>query len=69
MIVSLRVPSELLTQTRKIANKKQYLDISELVRYIIRQEWQSSKDPIRYEIQRLRQELKEEIRRGKIEET
>jgi len=43
------------------------MDLSELVRSLVRQHWLVSKDPVFYEIQKLKQELKEEIRRGKSE--
>ena len=67
MIVSLRIPTDLFEQLKKVAKQKHYLDLSELVRSLIRKNWLVSKDPVFYEIQKLRQELKEELRRGKSE--
>ena len=65
--MSLRIPSALSEELRGIAKSKNYLDVSELVRAVVRRRWLASKDPVRFEIHKLREELKEEIRRGKSE--
>ena len=68
IIVSFRIPASLLKKLRECEEAHDYLDLSELIRSIVRKNWLVSKDPVFYEIQKLRQELKEEIRRGKSEE-
>ena len=67
IIVSLRMPAAMVEQLKEKAERKHYLDVSELVRGLVRQHWLSSKDPVLYEVQKLRLELKEEMRRDKIE--
>lgn len=68
MIVSFRIPSSLVKELKESPTANRYLDMSELIRSIVRKRWLVSKNPVIYEIDKLRQELKEEIRRGKSEE-
>lgn len=65
MIVSFRIPNSLVKQLKESAVTENYLDLSELIRNIVRKNWLVSKDPVFYEIQKLRQELIDEMRRGK----
>ena len=67
MIVSFRIPSKLVAQLKKSPEADNYLDTSEMIRTIVRKNWLVSKDPVMYEIQKLRRELKEEIRSGRSE--
>lgn len=67
MIVSFRIPSILVEQLKKSPEADNFLDTSEMIRTIVRKNWLISKDPVIYEIQKLRRELKEEIRRGRSE--
>ena len=67
VIVSFRIPSKLVEQLKQSPDADQFLDTSEMIRSIVRKNWLVSKDPIMYEIKKLKRELKEEIRRGNSE--
>lgn len=65
VLVSVRIPSRLVEKLKAAASAKHFLDLSEVVRSIIRQRWYRDKQPILYELNRIRDELKEEIWRLK----
>ena len=58
----------MVKKLRECKQTQDYLDLSELIRSIVRKHWLVSKDPVFYEIQKLREELRDEIRGGKSEE-
>ncbi|MBW2970701.1 hypothetical protein KY320_00920 [Candidatus Woesearchaeota archaeon] len=58
------MPKILNEQLKKAAEKRHYLDTSELVRSLVREHWLAQQSPVLHEIHKLREELREEIRRG-----
>jgi Arc/MetJ-type ribon-helix-helix transcriptional regulator len=64
VLVSLRIPAVLLDELKELQEKEHFMDLSELVRRVVRKRWLGSKDPILREIRELRAELREELGRG-----
>src|SRR3989338_6251497 len=62
VLVSIRLPSEMARELRKLAERRRYLDVSEALRDIIRQRWHRDEQPLLYELDRMRVELKQEMR-------
>jgi Arc/MetJ-type ribon-helix-helix transcriptional regulator len=60
-MLSIRIPSSLIDELKKVCKKDHYLDISETVRSIIRNKWTSQKDPLSYQIKKLRSEISQNI--------
>lgn len=62
-LVSFRVDEGLVKQLEEVARSKHYLDISELLRAIIRKRFLSARYPVAHELEKIKEELKAEIRR------
>jgi Arc/MetJ-type ribon-helix-helix transcriptional regulator len=63
MIVSVRMPAGLLEELKERQAAEHFLDLSELVRRVVRKRWLGSQDLVLREIQELRSELKDELGR------
>ncbi|NTV23275.1 MAG: hypothetical protein HGA85_02785 [Nanoarchaeota archaeon] len=44
-IISVRMPSSLVTELKELAEKNHYLDVSEELRSLLRDKWLEHKDP------------------------
>ncbi|MBR9690615.1 hypothetical protein GOV08_02930 [Candidatus Woesearchaeota archaeon] len=60
-IVSVRMPSSLVKELREHAAKNHFMDLSEEIRFIIKQKMQEQKDPFAHEVRKLKDEIKTEI--------
>jgi len=60
-LVSVRLPSSLVEELRVLAEKNHYLDVSELIRSVLRQRWFGQKDPLSYQIKKLRDDIEQDI--------
>ncbi len=60
-MISLRIPVSLVEELKEVAKKDHFLDLSETVRSIIRNNWIKQKDPQAYELGKLRKEIAENI--------
>jgi len=59
VLVSVRVPSSLLEELKQIAESQHFLDTSEALRSIIRQRWHREENPMMYEIDLIKAELRQ----------
>ena len=69
VMVSIRLPKKLLEELQNTARKNHYMDLSEAVRSILRQKWEENADPLSYEVGKLRQIIKEELKRNIAEKS
>ncbi len=60
-MISVRIPSSLIEELKDVSKKDHFLDTSETVRSIIRSNWIRQKDPVAYQVSRLRKEISESI--------
>ena len=65
VLVSVRIPRKLDRKLKEAAMDKHYLDVSEAVRSIIRQRWFLEKDPVIYQLDRIKDEINAEIHKIK----
>ncbi|MBW2974587.1 hypothetical protein KY366_02620 [Candidatus Woesearchaeota archaeon] len=63
VMVSVRLPGSLLSELKRSAEKDHYMDISEEIRSIVRDRWLSSRNPELEELRKLKQDIKEELRK------
>jgi Arc/MetJ-type ribon-helix-helix transcriptional regulator len=61
-MVSIRMPKSLVLEIKKLVDKHHFLDLSEMVRSIVRQRWMEYTKPELYELKKLRKDIKEEIK-------
>ena len=66
VLVSLRIPTPLLERLKSLVDKGEYLDLSELVRSILRQRWTHSQNPQLHELRRLRQEIADSMKERSV---
>ncbi len=55
------MPTSLINQLKTFAEKDHFMDMSEEIRYIIKQKYIEHQDPYKAEISRLKDDLKNEI--------
>ncbi len=60
-MISVRIPQALVDELRSISEKDHFLDLSETVRSIIRKNYLMHKDPVSFEIKKLRKEISSNI--------
>ncbi len=60
-MISVRIPVSLIEELRQAAKKDHFLDLSEAVRSIIRNNWIKHKDPMAYQLKQLRAEITENV--------
>ena len=56
------MPKALANELRDLVKKEHFLDLSEQIRSIVRQKWESNSNPEIFEIKRLRQGIEDGIR-------
>jgi len=66
-IVSVRVPSSIIKELRILAEKNHYMDISEEVRSIARDNWLKSQNPVLHELKILKNEITRNVKSKKQE--
>jgi Arc/MetJ-type ribon-helix-helix transcriptional regulator len=67
-MISVRMPGSLVEELRKNAKTNHFMDLSEEIRFIIKQNFLKYNDPYEYEIKRFKDDIKKEINE-KNEET
>jgi len=60
-MISIRIPSSLVEELKQSSKKDHYLDLSEAVRSIIRNNYLKNKDPAAFELKKLRKEISKNI--------
>lgn len=60
-IVSVRMPKTLITELRISAKEHHFMDLSEELRYIIKQNREKQQDPYEYELRKLKSEIRKEL--------
>lgn len=60
-MISIRIPVLLVEELKEVSKRDHFLDLSETVRSIIRNNWIKQKDPQVYELEKLRKEISENI--------
>ena len=60
-MISIRIPSSLVTELKDISRKDHFMDLSESVRSIIRNNWLKHKEPLAYQMKHLRKEISDNI--------
>ena len=64
-IVSIRLPRALVLELKEIAEKNHYLDLSEQIRTIIRKKCEEYTEPYKHEVQKMREQLEDNIKKSK----
>lgn len=67
-MISVRIPSSLIQELKEVSKKDHFLDLSETVRSIIRDNWSKEKDPSAYQINELRKEISDAMQKKNQEE-
>lgn len=67
-MISVRMPLSLVKELRDSAKTNHFMDLSEEIRFIIKQNFLKYNDPYEYEIKRFKEDIKKEINE-KNEET
>ena len=62
IMVSIRMPPSLTIKLKDIAKKKDFLDISETLRSVVRHRWMKAMHPELYELKQLRATIQDNIR-------
>lgn len=60
-MISIRIPTSLIEELKITAKKDHFLDVSESVRSIIRTNWIKSKDPLAFQLKKLKEEISENL--------
>ena len=60
-IVSVRMPKSLSDTLRSLASKNHFMDLSEELRFIVKQKMIEQIDPFSYQIQKLKDEIREGV--------
>jgi Arc/MetJ-type ribon-helix-helix transcriptional regulator len=63
VMVSIRLPRPLVSEIKKATEKEHYLDLSEAIRSIVRDNWLKYNHPEMYHLSRLREEIKQELKK------
>lgn len=63
VMVSVRMPASLTLALKELKKKKSFLDLSEEVRSLIREKWMQHTRPELYELKKLREDIKKELRK------
>jgi Arc/MetJ-type ribon-helix-helix transcriptional regulator len=56
-IVSVRMPESLVEELRTLSEKNHYLDVSELIRSLLREKWLEHSDPYSVQLLAIRENL------------
>ena len=67
VMVSVRRPKSLLSALKELSKKHHYLDLSEMVRSIVRKKWLQNTNPEMFELKMLRESIEGEIKKKSIE--
>ncbi|PLW79581.1 hypothetical protein C0585_06970 [Candidatus Woesearchaeota archaeon] len=60
-MISVRMPKSLIDELRQTAKNNHFMDLSEELRFVIKQNYQRSLDPYEYELNQFRDEIKKEL--------
>ena len=60
-MISVRIPLPLVDELKEVSKKDHFLDLSETVRSVIRNNWFKHKEPQAYELKLLRKEISENV--------
>lgn len=60
-IVSVRIPTTLTEKLKEYAAKKHYMDVSEVVRALLRKRWMEQRDPYSTQVNTLRKDISAKI--------
>lgn len=60
-VVSVRMPVSLIRELKGLAEKNHFMDVSDEIRYVIKQKMMERIDPFSYQIQRLKDEIRGEV--------
>jgi metal-responsive CopG/Arc/MetJ family transcriptional regulator len=65
IVLSIRLPPTLVQELKELAQKNHYLDLSEQIRTIIRQKCEQYTEPYKHEVQKMREQLEQNISESK----
>jgi hypothetical protein len=60
-VVSVRMPSSLVKELKEISLKNHFMDVSDEIRYLIKQKMIEHIDPFSFQIQKLKDEIRGEV--------
>ena len=66
IIVTIKMPEQLLLDLKEFSEEKRYMDVSEAIRSIVRQRWVQSQNPVLFEIKKLREDIKSTVKENSI---
>jgi Arc/MetJ-type ribon-helix-helix transcriptional regulator len=69
IVVSIRMPKSMLTKLKEHTKKDHYMDLSEQIRSLTRKKWLKFTQPELLEIQNLRKDIFNEIKKNSEQET
>ena len=67
VIVSIHMPSSLISELKETVKSEHFIDLSELVRSISRQKWIESTNPSLFELKKLTEDIKYEVKKKSVE--
>jgi Arc/MetJ-type ribon-helix-helix transcriptional regulator len=56
-IVSIRLPKPLIEELNRLKEKEHFLDVSELIRSVVRKKWLEHSEPEAFQVKKLREEV------------
>jgi hypothetical protein len=62
-VVSVRMPPSLIKELKEFSIKNHFMDVSDEIRYIIKQKMIEKIDPFSFQIQKLKDEIRGEVSR------
>ena len=60
-VVSVRMPQSLVQELKELASKNHFMDLSEEIRFIIKQKMIEHIDPFSFQLQKLKDEIRGEV--------
>lgn len=63
VMITIRMPSSLVSELKELAKSEHFLDLSEEVRSIVRSKWIESSNPELFELKKLREDVTEEVKK------
>ncbi len=60
-VVSVRMPASLVRELKNFSEKNHFMDVSDEIRYIIKQKMIEKIDPFSFQLQRLKDEIRGEV--------
>jgi Arc/MetJ-type ribon-helix-helix transcriptional regulator len=67
VMVSIRMPKPMLSELKELAKSQYFLDLSEMVRSLVRSKWVQNTNPELFELKTLSKSIEEELKKKSVE--